>query len=406
MTMRVRGFLMLVAALAMMGLASCDHYTCGVTFGSSTCSPSGPGLGGGGTVISASTATSLVYFVNNGSVGAAGFAGTTFAPLSSYSSPSLPTNFTDNMAIVNKKFLYIPMGDTTIQGFSINRSTGALTPIPGNPVTVAGGVGTADGAWSDPLGRFLFVGSEGFADIWVFQIDATTGALTATAGSPFTTGLSSADIMTVDASGKFLYVGQGSVSSGVAGFSIDQSTGTSTSGALTPLAGSPFSLAVAQIHASPTGEFLLGVAEIQDAGIASQATDQHIYVYSIDPVTGVPDIVNGQTFATTMAPFDFAISPNGQFVYTVGTAVNTITPSPIEGFQMDVTTGALTTLTVSPFTSLLTPSQCEFDQGGTALVCVDSSGSQMTVLTASPSNGSLSHAADLGFAGTPFATTD
>jgi 6-phosphogluconolactonase (cycloisomerase 2 family) len=401
MTMRVRGFLMLVAALAIVGLASCGHYTCGVTFGASTCSPSGPGLGGGGTVISASTATSLVYFVNNSSVGAAGYAGTTFAPLSSYSSPSLPTNFADVMALVNKKFLYIPMGDTTIQGFSIDRPTGALTPIPGNPVTVAGGVGTADGAWSDPLGRFLFVGSEGFADIWVFQIDPTTGALTATAGSPFTTGLSSADIMTVDASGKFLYVGQGSVSSGVAGFSIDQSTGTSTSGALTPLAGSPFSLAVAQIHASPTGEFLLGVAEIQDAGAGLQATDQHIYVYSIDPVTGAPTAV-GSPFATTMAPFDFAISPNGQFVYTVGTAVNTTTPSPIEGFQMDATTGLLTPLTVS-FTSLLTPSQCEFDQGGTALVCLDSS---LTVLTASPSNGSLSHAADLGLGGTPFATTD
>jgi 6-phosphogluconolactonase (cycloisomerase 2 family) len=396
---------MLVAALAIVGLASCDHYTCGVTFGTSTCSPSGPGLGGGGTVISASKATSLVYFVNNSSVGAAGYAGTTFAPLSSYSSPSLPTNFADVMALVNKKFLYIPMGDTTIQGFSIDRPTGALTPIPGNPVTVAGGVGTADGAWSDPLGRFLFVGSEGFADIWVFQIDPTTGALIATAGSPFTTGLSSADIMTVDASGKFLYVGQGSVSSGVAGFSIDQSTGTSTSGALTPLAGSPFSLAVAQIHASPTGEFLLGVAEIQDAGAGLQATDQHIYVYSIDPVTGAPTAV-GSPFATTMAPFDFAISPNGQFVYTVGTAVNTTTPSPIEGFQMDATTGLLTPLTVSPFTSLLTPSQCEFDQGGTALVCLDSSLTQMTVLTASPSNGSLSHAADLGLAGTPFATTD
>jgi 6-phosphogluconolactonase (cycloisomerase 2 family) len=396
---------MLVAALAIVGLASCGHYTCGVTFGTSTCSPSGPGLGGGGTVISASKATSLVYFVNNSSVGAAGYAGTTFAPLSSYSSPSLPTNFADVMALVNKKFLYIPMGDTTIQGFSIDRPTGALTPIPGNPVTVAGGVGTADGAWSDPLGRFLFVGSEGFADIWVFQIDPTTGALIATAGSPFTTGLSSADIMTVDASGKFLYVGQGSVSSGVAGFSIDQSTGTSTSGALTPLAGSPFSLAVAQIHASPTGEFLLGVAEIQDAGAGLQATDQHIYVYSIDPVTGAPTAV-GSPFATTMAPFDFAISPNGQFVYTVGTAVNTTTPSPIEGFQMDATTGLLTPLTVSPFTSLLTPSQCEFDQGGTALVCLDSSLTQMTVLTASPSNGSLSHAADLGLAGTPFATTD
>jgi len=50
MTMRLRGVLMLLAGLAVMGLASCGHYTCGAGFGVSTCTPSGSGLGGGGFV--------------------------------------------------------------------------------------------------------------------------------------------------------------------------------------------------------------------------------------------------------------------------------------------------------------------------------------------------------------------
>src|SRR4029077_1732737 len=135
--------------------------------------------------------------------------------------------------IVNKQFVYVPMGTAnTVEAFSITRSTGALTLITGSPFST-NGPGSADGAWADPLGRFLFVGSEGTGEIWVFQINSTSGALTLVSGSPFTSsGLISADIMAVDASGKFLYVGQGSPSNGVAAFSIDQSTGA-TGGALT-----------------------------------------------------------------------------------------------------------------------------------------------------------------------------
>src|SRR5258708_33475115 len=130
--------------------------------------------------------------------------------------------------------------------------------------------------------------------------------------------------MTVDASGKFLYVGQLSASAAVAAFSIDQITG-----ALTPIVGSPFNLGVAQIHASLTGEFLLGGAQIQDGG---SATDTHIHVFSINPATGVPTELNGSPFLTASAPFDFAISPNGKFVYTSGTTSGTTSVGPLKGF--------------------------------------------------------------------------
>jgi 6-phosphogluconolactonase (cycloisomerase 2 family) len=246
----------------------------------------------------------------------------------------------------------------------------------------------------------LFVGSEGTGEVWVFQINATTGALTEIAGSPFTTGITAADIMTVDASGKFLYVGQLSPSSGVAAFAIDQATG-----ALTAVAGSPFNLGVAQIHASLTGEFLLGVAQIQDAG---SATDAHIHVFSLNPATGVPSEVSGSPFVTGSAPFDFAISPNGKFVYTVGTDTAKATIGAIEGFQMDPQSGALSKLSGSPFTTLPTASQCMFDQSGASLVCANtSSGSSLFALGASATSGALTNAATFsGTGGFPFGVTD
>ena len=406
MNTRVRVLFSLVAVMATLGLGACGHYTCKATFGASTCTPAGGGVGsgsggGGGATISAANATALVYFMSGSSIHGAGIGGSTFAPLTGYTAPSVSTGFADVM-LVTKKYVYVPTGNSSVEGFSIARTTGVLTAIPGSPFTATGSGGTTDGAWTDPQGRFLFVGSEASGDIWVFQINAATGALTETAGSPFTTGVVAADIMTVDASGKFLYVGQLSPSSGVAAFSINQ-----TSGALTPIPGSPFNLGIAQVRASLTGEFLLGVAAIQDQAGQTSTTDQHVFVYAINPLSGVPTPVSGSPFATTAAPFDLAISPNGKFVYTFGHVAGTTTITAIEGFQM-ATTGVLTKLSGSPFTSLPTASECFFDQAGADLVCADTnSGGKLFVLGASATNGALTNGATFAtVGGFPFGVTD
>jgi 6-phosphogluconolactonase (cycloisomerase 2 family) len=395
MEMKFRALLSSIAVLLSASLIGCGgHYKCGTTFGNATCNSSGSGIGGGGTgtgtTIAASNAAVLTYFLSGNTLDAAGFGGSTFGGLSGYTAPTLPSGFADLMTIVNKQFVYVPMGDTTIQGFSINRSTGALTPIPGSPFQTNGG-GTTDGAWSDPKGRFLFVGSEATNSIWAFTIDPKTGALTETAGSPFTAGFVAADVMAVDASGKFLYVGQLSPSAGVAGFSIDQTTGD-----LTQIPGSPFNLGIAQVRTTPTGEFLMGVQEIQDQG--SLATDNHVYVYSINTITGVPTPVSGSPFVTTAAPYDVTISPNGKFLYMPEVSGTTL--APLEGFQINTTTGVLTALSGSPFSSLPVVTLCQFDQAGLAMICAGS-GAQMTALSANQTSGALTHAAD--FTASPFA---
>jgi 6-phosphogluconolactonase (cycloisomerase 2 family) len=292
------------------------------------------------------------------------------------------------------------MGDTTVVGYSITRSTGALTLIPGSPFTVPGGVGSADDLASDPQGRFLFVGSELVPAIWVFTINSATGVLTPVAGSPFITGLAAGgvtDVLTVDASSKFLYAGQTDPNLGVGGFTI------SPTGTLTAMAGSPFLLGVAQIHANPKSELLLGVAEVADG--TTGATDPHIYVYALDPNTGVPSAVAGSPFLTLAAPFDFAISPNGNYVYALEAFVGVGTVAPIEGFSI---TGTGTMASLGTFGGVPTAEACEFDQSGVYLFCANSMvGSMLTVNVANTSTGGLTHGLDLSVSPNfPFAVTD
>jgi len=361
----------------------------------------GGGGGGGGNTVDASQAAALVYY-GDIAVEAAGVTSSgTFGTLSSYTPTTLAGALPDDMLIVNKQFLYVPTGTTTVLGYSIDRQTGALTAIAGSPFTVPGGVGTADDVASDPLGRFLFVGSESAPAIWVYQINSVTGVLTPTAGSPFTTGLSAAgvaDILTVDVSGKFLYAGQIDPSLGVGGFTIDQTTG-----ALTAMAGSPFTgVAVAQIHASPTAELLLGVQEVQDG--TTTASDPHIYIYALDLNTGIP-ITPGLAVQTLSAPFDFVFSPNGTYVYALEASGGA--DAPIEGFTLNAATGTLASM--GTFNGVPTAEGCQFDQTGVYLFCSDSlfSGTTLTVNVANPSTGGLAHGADLTTSPTfPFAVTD
>ena len=131
-------------------------------------------------------------------------------PANSFRSPSPPISDSQNVAVVNKEFLYIAIGDATIQVFRIDRSTGTLARTAGSSYAVPTTNGKAIAVVGDPLGRFLFVGSKNTGEVWVYQINATSGDLTLTVGSPFTAQSSffAATSLTVDAAGRFLYVGQ------------------------------------------------------------------------------------------------------------------------------------------------------------------------------------------------------
>jgi 6-phosphogluconolactonase (cycloisomerase 2 family) len=124
------------------------------------------------------------------------------------------------------KFAYVTnFGSNEITIFSINATTGALTPLTPR-------VATDDGPTSvtvDRQGRFAYVTNTTAGSVLVFAIDAATGSLTrASISSAGTNPVA----LTLDPSGRFVYVANMG-SDNITHFAVD-----ATTGALTP-AGPP-----------------------------------------------------------------------------------------------------------------------------------------------------------------------
>ena len=117
---------------------------------------------------------------------------------------------------------------------SLSRAVGAALIV---ALAACGGGGIK----VDPSGKFAFVVNSGDKSVSAYAINATTGALTAVAGSPFATGKDPLSV-TVDPSGKFAYVAN-FLGNNVSAYTID-----ATTGALSPIANSP--LAAASLSSS------------------------------------------------------------------------------------------------------------------------------------------------------------
>jgi 6-phosphogluconolactonase (cycloisomerase 2 family) len=395
---------LLLAVAAILGWAGCGG-GCPTTTLSSTGSGSGgesgstsaggtacgPGTnpGGGGTNNAA-----LLYYLGTSDILGAGLSTTgTFAALTSFTPPTLPSSVGNDMVIVNKKFLYLPQSDSlSIQAFTIDHTAGALTPITGSPFATA----SADSITSDPAGRFLFLGNFTTGQVSVFQINPTSGALVPAPGSPFSVfNLDFAEVLAVDGSGKFLYVGQDLPALPIHAFSIDQNTG-----ALSPIVGSPFSLGVAGVRTDFKGKFAVG--------ITGNTGDNHLYVFSIDATGALTPVANSPFATVTSTPLNLEIHPSSQFVYSFGVDSNNNFAA-VEGFAIDPSTGALTALANSPFTTLPIVGLCKWDQGGGEAFCANSSANAFSVLNTNTSTGDLTHTVlDLSVpsSAVPFAPTD
>jgi len=339
----------------------------GVSTGGSVC-----GSGGGNASGGSGSFVGFVYFVSGVNIDGAGYSGTSLAAVAG-SSPSLGNGTDNDMTVVNKQFLYEPfLSDgasvVSIQGFSIDHNNGSLTAIPGNPVATT--LSQGDSITSDPSGKFLFVGNSQTGEIAVFQVDSTTGALTDAPGSPFSSFGNGVTSLAVDGTGHFLYAANiGSLSGKVTGFSIDQNTG-----ALSPIAGSPFATGLFELRGEASGKFLLGI------GFGPSVT-----VVTIEPGTGA--LLSETSFPTVSSPNSLAVSPNGGFVYTF--AIDSQNKAvPVEAYQLDAS-GNLTAVAGSPFATVAPLRNGKFMQDGKSLVGQnDTAGIQ--VLTSDPTTGVLS----------------
>lgn len=388
MTNRVRAALILTVTLAIMGLASCGHYTCtgGATFGNSTCTSTG---GGGGLNGTGTVYAYLLFEVGASDSMAAdtlSLSANTWLVANSFVAPPLPSQtFLDGGTVVvnltSQKYLYIPFHNGTVYGYAIDGSSGALASVTNSPYSVLGGTSIT----ANPAGTFLFVSDSASGDISVFSISATDGSLTAV-GSPFPSGIAAAQLAT-DGLGKYLYATAGTGGAQVAAMSIGPT------GALTLVSGSPFNFTMSKVLGENSGKYLLGISGF----------DNHINVFAIDSSGAISEVTNSP-FATASIPENLAVSPNGNFVYAFDGL-----STPMEGYSIDSTTGALTGVSSSPFTGVNLESG-QFDQSGQYLFGTSegSVSAEFLPYSADPSTGIISTTtfAPLGIPEGGFAISD
>lgn len=371
----------LILAIAMSGCSStrgCPPATPGSAGGTSAGSSGGAtqstgacSAGGGGNPAATGSPAAFAYYENQGTIGATMVdTSGNFGQLVGFANPPSSLQALGIMVVAQTKWLYQVVG-LQIQGYSINGKTGALTDIAGSPFGLSG-TEVASLA-TDSAGKFLFVCAANNDQVEVFSIDQTSGAL-APVGTFATAGFAAQ--ATTDGLGKYLYVTAGNLGSTVDVYSIG------STGLLTPISGSPFFISIATLRSEPTGKFLVGVTG--NGANNGVVIDKNVYVFSIDQSSGALSPVTGSPFATTSIPADVAVHPNGALVYTFNGTVNG--PSPVEGFQLDTTTGALTALAASPFNGMVATAGF-FDESG-AFLFLHPAGS-IEVAAVDPKTGAL-----------------
>ena len=237
-----------------------------------------------------------------------------------------------------------------ISVFSIDPNTGALSPF-GSPAP----------ANTNPTeilfthsGQFVYVTNPEIGMVTGFSF--TNGVLSLVPGTPVSSGQGGGALgLAVDGSDQFLYVTNPSATNpppnqstigNISGFNIDP-----TSGALTPILGSPFTSTVGgqgptTITIDPTGRLVYAV------------TPGSIFSVWCFEIT----YPNGQLVAVTDSPFSVAaggrfalFDPSGRFFY-IGSAIG------IEAYTYSPSTGVLTPILGSPFSTLTAPGKMVFSE--------------------------------------------
>ncbi len=224
------------------------------------------------------------------------------------------------------------LGTGVVQGIGALRvsSDGSLSVVSGSPFpadlipfTVV----------VHPSGKFAYTANVGpitglavsVLSISCYLVDPMTGALNPIAGSPFpvsTASNASFQSLVIHPSGKYLYLTTGSAANGVLGWRVDPA-----SGSLTPLSGSPFVPgAIAGGGAfDPTGRFFY-----------SGGNGGTISAFSTDPASGALAMVSSSSVlagASFSAP---VVDTSGKFLF-VGDGPH----KSIVSFRLDSQTGGL-----------------------------------------------------------------
>lgn len=232
-------------------------------------------------------------------------------------------------------YLYLATGSATggqtssIVVCAINFANGALTPVGGG--TPASGGSNAVAVSSD--GTLLYSVDPVTSGLDAFAVGAAGVTLAETSGSPYAAP-NNPFAMVVHPSGNFLYVvnknqqyqanlAPNQFDGNVSAYGI-----AAGSGALSPIAGSPFSAGInpLSIVVDPTGRFAYVTATTYTSGFTGFA---QILCFSIDPATGILTPLSGTPWTDSVQSngSQLAISPGARIAINPAPSIASLLPS-------------------------------------------------------------------------------
>ena len=227
----------------------------------------------------------------------------------------------------NNRLYVVNDGSDTVSAYSINSTTGAITPLPFSPIALGAGV------WNTiavhPSGSPLIVANNALNGV-VQSWNITPTTATQAAGSPFPMTGAAGFSSEFSVDGNYYYVG-GNSGNNVAGYSVNPATGV-----LTTLSGSPFNSGAAQplAHATDAAGRFYAVSSTNEVRVFTSSSG------NLSPVTGNP-------FASGLSARRFGlIHPNQNFYIVAGNTGNNV------GVYQIMGSGAATTVAAvsgSPF---------------------------------------------------------
>jgi 6-phosphogluconolactonase (cycloisomerase 2 family) len=347
-------------------------HTIGITFVTVAflLSACGGGGGGGSSSSSSGSSSGSTSSSSSGSTSSSTSSSSSGSSSGSSSSSSSGSSSGTSQSIYPRYAFVANDQDGTLSVYTVNATTGQLrhrTYVAGlgnNPRDVA----------LDPTGKFLFVNVSGAPNgIRVFPFDATTGELGTSLFTPTGNGCRS---FKFDAAGKYVYCTSGV---DLRAYSID-----ATTGALTPLANSPYTYAAGNnfmaLAMDPSGKFLF----------MTDAVNNVVLTYAINAV-GVP--LPGTAAATGLSPWGAAVDASGRYAYVANSGANSIS-----AYSINASTGTLTPIDadgsltgVQNFASGITPVFLAFNPAGDTLYVANVGNATISAFRLDSSTGALAH---------------
>ena len=291
------------------------------------------------------------------------------------------------------KYAYVAnLSGKTVSQYSIDAATGALTPLStatvadiAGPLSIVVSAGTSA---VQAVPKYAYVANFTDGTVSQYNIDATTGALSAMGSPTVTTGTGPRSV-TVDPSGKYAYVANNG--GNVSQYSIDANGGLTAMSPATVVSGSGSisvtvdpsgkyayvanqqSLTVSQYSIGTNGALgLIGTANcaagVHPTSVTVDPSGKYVYVSSQDASSngfvsqysiGTNGVLTSiaADIAAGQAPYSVTVDPSGKYAY-VATWYN------VSQYSIDTATGALSAMSPATIAAGSAPFSVTVDPTG------------------------------------------